>query len=390
MNTTDIPIIIPTLLHEHGPTGVHAHFNSFRKYLDKQGIPACVVTPFEVRRALSYPMFGVRYAFDRLHGGASVWWYNHWHYVFLKQALRKLLKDGRPSVVYAQCPISAKAALEIRNPSTQRVVLIVHFNVSQANEWAERGKISFDDAVFRGIQQLEQTVLPRVDGIVYVSRFMQEQLRMRIPGIDRVDAAVIPNFVSPPAGELGDVSPGDLINIGTLEPRKNQRYLIEVLAHAKQMGHRYTLTLVGGGNSRGMLEQLVREKGLSDQVRFLGNQSNAARFINNHRVYVHSSTMESFGIVLIEALAAGKPVVAGAVGGIPEVYTDGKEGIFWPLNDPAEGARKLVELMQQPERLSQMAVAAQRRYRDAFTPEIAASRLLDFLRPSHIQQRVAV
>lgn len=389
MNTTDAPIIIPTLLHEHGPTGVHAHFNSFRKYLERQGRAARVVTPFDVRRVLAYPMFGVRYAFDRLHGGASVWWYNHWHYVFLKQALRQLLRDGKPAVIYAQCPISAKAALDARNRSTQRVVLVVHFNVSQANEWAERGKISFDDAVFRGIQQLEQTVMPRVDGIVYVSRFMQEQLRARIPGIERVEAAVIPNFVSPPAGEAGDVS-GDLINIGTLEPRKNQRYLIDVLAHAKQMGHRYTLTLVGGGRSRGMLEQLVREKDIADQVRFLGNQSNAARFIKNHRVYVHSATMESFGIVLIEALAAGKPVVAGAVGGVPEVYSEGKEGIFWPLNDPAEGARRLVELMQQPDRVNQMAIAAQERYRDAFTPEIAASRLLEFICSSRAQEKVAV
>lgn len=390
MNTTDMPIIIPTLLHEQGPTGVQAHFNSFRKYLEKQGIPVYVVTPFEVRRALSYPMFGIRYAFDRLHGGASVWWYNHWHYVFLKQALGRWLKDGRPAVIYAQCPISAKAALEVRNPSTQRVVLIVHFNVSQANEWAERGKISIDDTVFRGIQRLEQSVLPRVDGIVYVSRFMQEQLRARIPGIERVNAAVIPNFVSPPAGDVGDVEPGDLISIGTLEPRKNQRYLIEVLAHAKKMGQRYSLTLVGGGESRGMLEQLVREKGLSDQVRFLGNQPNAARFIKHHRVYVHSSTMESFGIVLIEALASSKPVVAAAVGGIPEVYSEGREGIFWPLNDPAEGARKLIDMMQRPDRVSQMAAAALQRYRDAFTPEIAASRLVEFLYMSRAQVKVAV
>src|SRR3569832_609579 len=112
------------------------------------------------------------------------------------------------------------------------------------------------------------------------------------------------------------------------------------------MGHRYTLTLVGGGPIRGQLEQLAREYGVADQVKILGSQQNAARFIRNHRLYVHSTHKKNNNKEQKEALASGTPVAAAPVGGIPDVYSEGKEGIFWSLQDPAEGARKLIELLE--------------------------------------------
>jgi len=383
------PIIIATLLHVHGATGVQAHFNAFKDYLLARGEDVRIVTPFDAQRALVYPMFGMRYVIDRVHDEASVWWYRHWHYVFLKQALRERLRDGRPAVVYAQCPLSAKAALEVRKTLAQRVIMIAHFNVSQAHEWAEKGKIASRGKLYRSIERLEQTVLPRLDGIVYVSRFLQGQLEMRIPGLKAMNAAVVPNFVRPP--ETGDDGIyGDLINIGTLEPRKNQRYLIEVLVRASRMGHPYTLTLVGDGPDRSMLEQLAREYSLTDQITFLGNRSNAARYIRSHRLYVHAATMESFGIVLIEALAAAVPVIAAPVGGVMEIYRSGTEGLFWPLDDPQEAARRLIDLLEQPERRDQMSRAARQRYLAAYTPDIAAARLIEFLHEVPFAKDIAV
>lgn len=392
MNTaaSNPPIIIATILHEQGPTGVQAHFNTFKEYLLARGRRVRIVTPFDAQRALVYPVFGVRYAIDRLHGGASVWWYRHWHYVFLKQVLRELLRDGRPAVVYAQCPLSAKAALEVRRTMAQRVIMVAHFNISQAHEWAEKGKIPSGGRLFRHIEQLEWTVLPRLDGLVYVSRFVQAQLQTRIGRLHRVPAAIIPNFVHPSSAEDDEGVHGDLINIGTLEPRKNQRYLIEVLMRASRLGHRYTLTLVGDGPDRPMLESLVRSNGLVEQVTFLGNRRNAARYIPHHRIYAHSATMENCGVAIIEALAAGAPIVAAEVGGIPEIYRSGIEGIFWPLDDPTEGAHRLISLMGTPKRLDQMSTAARERYSTTYTPAIAAERLCDFLYATPLVEDIAV
>src|SRR3569832_1635242 len=166
----------------------------------------------------------------------------------------------------------------------QRVLMIAHFFFFLVLEWAEKGKIALNGVFYCSIECVEQEVLPRLDGIVYVSRILQMQLEKRIPALKGMDAAIVPNFVQPLPGANDEGIHGDLISIGTLEPRKNLRYLFEILMHASRMGHPFTLTLVGDGPDRSMLEQLAREYGLVDQITFLGNRSNAARYVQSHRL----------------------------------------------------------------------------------------------------------
>src|SRR3569833_4576170 len=108
---------------------------------------------------------------------------------------------------------------------------------------------------------------------------------MRIPALKCKDAAIEQNNKQQLPGANDEGIHGDLISIGTLEPRKNQRNLFEILMHASRMGHPYTLTLVGDGHDRSMLEQLASEYGLVDQITILGNSSNAARYVQSHRLY---------------------------------------------------------------------------------------------------------
>jgi hypothetical protein len=134
-------IIIATILRERGGTGVQSHFNTFRSFLQRVRREVCVITPFRLSPLLVYPIFGVRKIIDPFSGVASVRWYRYWHYLLLKLALRRELADGQPAMIYAQCPLSAKAALEVRDPRRHQVVLVAHFNISQAYEWAEKGKL---------------------------------------------------------------------------------------------------------------------------------------------------------------------------------------------------------------------------------------------------------
>src|SRR3569832_2250497 len=164
---------------EQGPTGVQAHINAFKEYLLTKGYATRIITPFDAQRVLVYPVFGARYIIGRIHDEARVWWYRHWHYEFLKQIQRKLMRNGQPAVIYAQCPLSAKAAMEVRKTAMQRVIMIAHFNISQAQECAEKGKIALNGELYRSIERVEQEVLPRLDGIMYVSRILQKQLEMR-------------------------------------------------------------------------------------------------------------------------------------------------------------------------------------------------------------------
>jgi glycosyltransferase involved in cell wall biosynthesis len=373
------PIIIVTLLSERGKTGVQAHFSALRTWLQEKGELVSVVTPFQSYRVVAYPLFAIRRLIDQFSGSSSVWWYRYWHYLFLKISIFRLLKVQSSAVIYAQCPVSAKAALEVRVSKQHRVVMIAHFNVSQADEWAEKGKIRPGGWMFRKIRKLEDEILPQLDGIVYVSQFIKKNLEDRIAGLRRVESQVIPNFCAVPSEDTQADVRGDLINIGTLEPRKNQQYLLAVLAKAKRRGFRYKLTMIGDGPDRKSLEQLARELNIEEDVKFLGGELNAARFISGHRVYVHSSTMETFGIVLIEAMAVGRPLLAAPVGGIPEVFSDGVEGFYWRLDDPEYGATRLISLLEDNQLFQRLSSAALQRYRSAFSEELIGGCLYKFL-----------
>jgi hypothetical protein len=150
------------------------------------------MTPFEAPKAIVYPTFAIRKVLGQLNGSLNVWWYTHWHATFLRHALVKYLSDGKPRVVYAQNPPSAWAALKARKTGLQRVVMAVHYNMSEATEWADKGLISNDGLMYRAIQAREAEVLRQVDGIVYVSEFMHRIVLEKTPGIERIPYKVIP------------------------------------------------------------------------------------------------------------------------------------------------------------------------------------------------------
>ncbi|MGB9079130.1 MAG: glycosyltransferase family 4 protein [Terracidiphilus sp.] len=367
------------MMHRCGETGVQTHIRDALGYLDDRHCPPQFVGPeatLKPRRAL-YSLTRLlsgglptanplrRYLIDRVFA------------LTLRSELERRLRGQIAWTVYAQDPLCASVALGLRDRPAQRVVLAVHFNVSQADEMAVRGIVKIGDWLYRRTQRQEREALCRADGVVFFSRFMEEQIRLR--GIMVRSSIVIPHTAAPVETDR-QAEPGDLIAVGTLEPRKNQAYLLLVLHEAALRGHRYRLTIVGSGEDRQSLERLAVRLGVQGQVVFLGMRPAAASLLAMHKVFVHAARMEAFGIALVEALAAGLPVLAPRVGGIPEIVRDGIEGYFWPLDDPAEGARLLMRLMEDPLLRQRMARAASRRLHDRFDRNTIGGRLAAYVR----------
>jgi glycosyltransferase involved in cell wall biosynthesis/O-antigen/teichoic acid export membrane protein len=378
------PLLITMILPVRGSTGIHTHVRQFRSYLDSNGTPATLVTPFSRKRFLAIPVFGVRHIVRHFSSATGVWWYRHWHYVFLRHALAKQLRRGTDVVIYAQCPVSARAALKARRGPNQRVVMAVHFQVSQADEWVQKQVIKSGGAVFRSIRNLEADVLPRLDGIVYVSRSAREDLERWLTGLDTVASATIPNFVSGAKSKEPSRVKADLVSVGGLELIKNHRFLLHVLAAANRMGKRFTLDVMGEGPCRRDLLRLCRTLSLGGQVRFLGHRPDVPDRLPGYRVYVHSSTHDVLPFAIIEALAAGLPVVAGRVGGIPELFDPGVEGRIWPLDDPEEAARVLIAFMEDEQGLLMAGRSSRARFLRQFETSIDAPNLYGFLTGSPI------
>lgn len=373
-------LIVATILPPKGITGVHTHFHQLRRYLDDQDMASELVTPFSSSRLLVRPVFGLRLGLHPFSGAASVRWYRHWHEVFLYRALLRRLTEASECVVYAQCPLAARAALRARRGPHQRVVLAVHFRISQADEWADKELIKRDGRVFREIRELESDVIPQVDGLVYVSTWAKEALADWFPGTLTVPSAVLPNFVAPLEDTLAhDEDLADLVTVGNLDLVKNHRYMLRVLAAANEAGRRFTLDVYGEGPERAQVERLMRELGLERQVRLRGFRPDVRDLLPGYRAYIHASYSESSSLAIIEAMAAGLPIVAGETGPFRELFDEGVEGLFWPLDDPARAAEILIGLVDSESERSRAADAARARFRRDFTAEGIAPRLVSFL-----------
>src|SRR5215469_9758556 len=244
------PLVIATMLREEGITGVHTHVRQLRRYLSDHGTPATLVTPFSWGRRLTYPVFGVRRVLERFSRPAGVAWYRRWHEVFLRNALRRHLADLGDCVIYAQGPPEARAALRARRGPHQRVIMAAHFRISQSDEWADKREIAPGGRLFRAIRQVERETIPRVDGLVCVSAWGRDALLDWLPEAATVPYAVIGNFVAPIPSPPSREPLGDLVTIGNLDLVKNHRFLLKVLAEAKQAGRSFTLDVFGAGPCR--------------------------------------------------------------------------------------------------------------------------------------------
>lgn len=373
------PILIATLMRPVGDTGVQTHFRAFMAYLHEIGRQCDLITPYNAPLWQVYPAFGLRKLVNLFSRELGVWWYRYWHAYFLKQALKHRLQTGATCVVYAQCPLSAQAALRARVSTNQRVVMVAHFNISQADEWAGKGLIPNGGRLYRAIQAFEAEVLPRLDGLVFVSDFMRRELVGRIPAITKVAAEVVPNFLPDPGLPVVQTAVADLINIGTLEARKNQHYLLEIIAALRDMGRPLTLTLVGDGPDRLALEDKARALKIDKLVRFAGFVSNAAGQIGQHRACIHVATLENLPITLIETMARGRPVFAAPVGGVPEVLGDGAAGSALPLHDAKAAARIVADAMSNPDWMVVAGCAARERFLKEYASDVVARRLVLFL-----------
>ena len=170
-------------------------------------------------------------------------------------------------------------------------------------------------------------------------------------GVDM--AAFAPPTAGAPAGagpDLRALFPGRpiILNIGQLEARKNQQYLVAVAAELRQLHPGCVTVLVGKGEDEPMLRALIAQHGLENDVVLLGYHTQVAALLHAADVYVHTAARENCPYAVIEALAAGCPVLALAAGGSPELLAATPEASIPQATVPAAVAAQLAGLLADP------------------------------------------
>jgi glycosyltransferase involved in cell wall biosynthesis len=234
----------------------------------------------------------------------------------------------------------------------------------------------------RAYEALDRLVLRRMDGVVCVSE--GQAAKVRAAGVPASRVHVIQNSIDTSRFATGDAkarsagraalqalfaAPRDLIvvGVGRLSPEKGFDQLVEAARQVVQELPAAGFVIIGDGPSRQALETQIHDAGLGRQVVLAGFRSDVDALLPGADVLAQSSHTEGLPNVVLEACAAGVPVVATSVGGTGEVIADGMNGYLVPAGAPRALASRLLELLRSPERRQAMGEQGRRIVRRDFS-----------------------
>jgi glycosyltransferase involved in cell wall biosynthesis len=275
----------------------------------------------------------------------------------------RLLRRTRVDLVHAHefttAVYGAAAARIVGKP----YVITMHGAQTVLNAWRRRAALAW---AFKGSQA---TVGVSDD----TSTYMERTLKLP-PGIVTTVRNGIP--VRPGNGEavrteLG-LRPGELllVAVGNLVPRKGHRVLLEALQPlAGPDVPPWRLAIAGRGRQKEPLQQLAGELGIADRVHLLGHRDDIPDLLAAADVFVMPSLWEGLPLAILEAMFAGKPVIASAISGIPEAIESGVQGLLVPGGDAPALTGALRQVLTDPARRAALGAAGRRRAEAEFTIE---------------------
>lgn len=215
-------------------------------------------------------------------------------------------------------------------------------------------------------------------------RLRDERLTTIWNGVDYVAA---PDW----SGVYRDAHVVRIGSVSTLGEQKGVPTLLEAARLLRDTGRRFSLVLVGEGPKREELEQMSARLGLSTEVEFTGWVPDAARrLLPTFDVFVQSSYWEAMSIVILEAMAARRAIVATTVGENPAVLADGRTALLVPPREPQALADALARAVDNASLRENLAAAARRDYERRFTGRVMAERYLELFERCRSGQTAAL
>ncbi len=262
------------------------------------------------------------------------------------KSLLRIFKEKSPDVVHVNSSkAGAMGALAARIAGVKKIIFTVH-GLATNEERSFISKIFITISYWVGFLSSHKiiAVSKNIRDSVYRFPFVSGKTTLIYNGIE------IPIFFSKEEARKkifgkNEVRGAVIGTIAELHPNKGVNYLISAFSEILKRKKETRLVIIGEGEELENLNRMIDKKGLSDKVTLAGHIDGAARYLKAFDVFVLPSVTEALGYVLLEAGAAGLPVVASDVGGIPEVIDGGKTGALVPPKTPlaiAAGALLLI------------------------------------------------
>ncbi len=259
--------------------------------------------------------------------------------------LLSLLKKEKPQIVEAH--LSWSRLLGLCAATLARTPLRVGF---------EQGDLYLSSWKWRAVNWVGQFFAHK---IIVCSHWLKEWVQ-QTHAVSSSRLEVFHNCVDPEAFKLSSPASRDTlglpshkylaVTIGTLGKGipKHIDVCLQALAEARKAEPELALVVCGEGELRGQLEALANQLGLKEHVRFLGNRRDIAAILSHSTVFCHAAPLEPFGIVCLEALACGVPVVIPDSGGMAEIAPHNVAGLHYPALDVYALSDSLLRLCHQP------------------------------------------
>jgi len=306
--------------------------------------------------------------------------------------LREAQKKG-----FSVFPLRVRNEIDLRPvPSLRRLLRaqrydIIHFHTKRAHAlslWLGRRDPRTKSVVTRRMDypvsrnwHTRYLYNRRVDGVVAISKKIAELLVEG--GVQRENIRVIHSGIDPAPFRNGrglrpHGVPPAIGTVAVLEERKGHRFLLEAVALLRQRGWQIQVHFAGEGSRKNELKALTAKLGLGEEIVFCGFTADIPSFLATIDVFVLPSLYEGLGVAAIEAMAAGKPVIATQVGGLPELVEDGVTGFLVPPGDPEALASSISRLLSREGLMEQMGRNAWERVQRHFTMEQMAKKNEDY------------
>jgi glycosyltransferase involved in cell wall biosynthesis len=284
-------------------------------------------------------------------------------------SLIRLFKTERPDIVHVN---SAKAGgLGGFAARIAQVPLIIF----TAHGWEFNAPRSFFSKI--GIRFFSWLTILLAHRTIAVSRAIEHDVR-RLPGVKSRITVIRHGITCPTLSTREEaralLSPHTIGQywigmISELNPTKRIEDALTAFSIVAKTHPEALLVILGEGRSRKNLETLVRELDIGHQVSFVGFRSDAASLLRAFDLFLHTSTSEALGYVILEAGCAELPVVATNVGGIPEIILDDNHGLLVEKKNPEALAEAIESLMQDHQRANELAARLHARVETAFGKE---------------------
>lgn len=265
----------------------------------------------------------------------------------VQEYLERILKEFRPDIIhlYANFGGSALAFLLFAKTLRLPVVFTLHAPYLYENKLGTHfPKIA---AVSDQICCVSQWVLSEIEQML---PFTKPKLRLIYNGLPLPEIAPSPLSFSPPT----------LLLFGRLSPEKGFATAIVAFSLLKPDAK---LIIAGGGIERPRLEKQVDELNLRDSVEFTGvlTEEEVISTFNRASIVIVPSILESFGLVILEAMQWQRPVIASRVQGVPEVVADNETGLLVPAQDPIALSQAIQTLLKNPTKSIEMGLQGRKR-----------------------------